>query len=62
MKKRKWKLNWPLLHLLIEIPFIKIHTALCYRRFEQEVFEYVILYIDVYKWKFQFSLYKKEND
>lgn len=52
-----YKNRWPMLHLRIEIPFIQIHTeVMCHSHYSME-YNYVVLHIELFKWKFQFSIY-----
>ena len=47
----------PLLNLVIELPFFRIHTATMFLRYECLTIEYVRFNIKIYKWNFEFSLY-----
>ena len=51
------KYFFPLLILNIEIPFIKIYTNFFQERMESDTFEYVFLYLEIFKWNFKFRLY-----
>lgn len=61
MKLPKIKLrkpNFPILRLYIEIPLIRIQTSVMSHAFERDAFDYVVLNIKIFKWSFEFNLYK----
>ena len=48
----------PLLHITIEIPFIRIRTQLMTQHLEKmETIEYLVLEIQLWKWRFDIRLY-----
>ncbi len=47
----------PLLHIYIEIPFLAIRTMLMGRQYDSGEVEYIMLYIKLFKWDFEFKLY-----
>lgn len=52
---------FPLLHLYVELPFIRVRTVIMLRKYESQTIEYVCFHISVYKWEFKFSLHDKLN-
>ena len=59
MVKYNWQKYLPQLSLWIEFPGLLIRTCIMYRRYETQTIEYVLFDIQIYKWKFEFSLYDK---
>lgn len=51
----------PLLHIDIEIPFVRIRTAINRECIEAHTVEYVSLYIDIWKWRYHVSLYDNHS-
>lgn len=47
----------PLLHIFIELPFIRVQTQLMYRSLETSTMQYVSLRVEIWKWHFEFALY-----
>jgi hypothetical protein len=47
----------PLLRIDIQIPFIRIMTQLMNESPEALTIQYLMVYIEVYKWHFDFRLY-----
>jgi len=55
-----WIKRWlPLLGLDIQLPFIRVRTEFMYRSFAMtgDVFQYVCIYVQVWRWHFNFDLY-----
>lgn len=42
--------------LTLEIPYIKIHTELMHRAFAELCYNYIVVVIHIYKWKFEFAI------
>ena len=55
-------MRWPILHLHIEVPFILIDTRLMYQRYENYIYEYVMLHIQIWHWRFEIGLYRSDRD
>lgn len=53
---------FPLLWLDVRVPFMGIRTALVYERIEVKTIEYILIYIDIWKWNFHFSIYNRVHD
>ena len=47
----------PLLDLRIEIPFIEARTGLMRDVWEEQITEYLLLHVRVWKWRFTIRLY-----
>lgn len=47
----------PILHIDIEIPFVRIHTAIMADKTITGYREYVALHIDIHKWHWRMDLY-----
>lgn len=47
----------PYLNLYICVPFLTVRTALMYKQLESATIEYLLLYVKLYKWDFEFRLY-----
>ena len=56
-KVLKRKRNWPILHLNISIPYLTVQTALWSDRMESNHRDYIMLNIQLFKWKFEIALY-----
>lgn len=54
INKHWWK---PLLRLDIAIPFVQIRTELMNESIDNAIIRYIMLYIQVWKWHFDFRLY-----
>lgn len=52
------KIRWPLLHVFIEIPFIRIHSSLMFVCYEGNYMEYIRLDFQIWKWTFDVALRK----
>lgn len=57
MKKINWRLFLPMLHVCVEIPFITLRTAVMYRNEAEANYQFIVLYVRVWKWKFDIRLY-----
>ena len=54
-------MRYPVLHFYLEIPFILIHTSLFHKSYERMVYCYVMLCVKVWKWSWEFELYRTER-
>lgn len=51
----------PILYLHLEIPYVCVSTSIMRDCFEQEVIEYIMLYVSIHKWKFKIRLYNTKE-
>jgi len=56
-QKVTWKRFIPYLDISIDLGFFRIRTDILQKRYEQEVTEYVGLYVKFFKWHTGFRLY-----
>lgn len=52
------KINWPYLHFFFDIGIVRIETVLMAKSDYKGAYEYIVLNIRVWKWRWEFSLYK----
>lgn len=59
---KKRYIRWPYLDLYIRIPFLAVRTDVMIEAIERDVFEYIGLYIMIWKWDFKFRLYTPNRE
>lgn len=58
MRIRKWM---PYLDFYLSIPFLTIGTVLFYYTFVNRTYEYLGLYLKIWKWEFRFKCYDPDK-
>jgi hypothetical protein len=51
------KIPLPYLHINISIPFFQVATEIMNQSVDRYAFQYITLYVKIYKWIFNFGLY-----
>lgn len=59
---KKHYIHWPYLDLYVHIPLLTIRTDVMVQAIERAVFEYIGLYVKLWKWEFRCRLYTPDRE